>query len=102
MKPRSQLGGTLNQTGPIECMLVIEKIFVHVPEPALGGRGFRGLGSELRLGMQTGVGKVPENVTQLPGQTLIAETLDTRVRTSAIGALIVTVFDQRDLRVYGT
>lgn len=83
----------------IQRVLMLEKILVHVPEPALGGGHFRRLGGQKCIGMQAGVGEMPEHVTQPITQALLAQSFDAGVSAAAVTALIVAVFNQRDRRL---
>ena len=81
-----------------QLVLVGEQQVVHLPERALGGRGLRRLGGELRVGVHVGQRQVPPHVAEVGvGQQFAHD----RLGLAAVGALEVAVLDDRDRGVGG-
>lgn len=78
---------------------VREQKVVHRPEGALFGGRLRGLGRQLRPGMDVVQGQVPPDIAKLAeaGQELAND----RLRSSAVGTFEVAVLDQGDRRLGG-
>jgi hypothetical protein len=66
-----QGGGVLHQVGGRQCVLVLEEQVVHLPEPALGPRRFRGLGRELRVRVHVDQRELAEHDGQRVRQVLL-------------------------------
>ena len=72
---------------------------MELPESILGGGRFSGLRQSLSPWMNISQGKVPPHVAKIPDAP--EQLAEHRLGLAAVGALEVTVFDERDCRVLG-
>jgi len=79
----------------IERALVREEKVVHLPEASLGAGGLGGLGSLERMQVDLAERKIAKREPQIVAEDL-SNLHDGRMRGSAVGALEVTVLDERD------
>ncbi len=82
------------QNSRLKISLVFINQVVHLPEFSLQRGGFRRLGGHERIGMRLRQGKVSEDEAQFFAERLL-DLFDDRIGGAAVGALVITVFDQR-------
>ena len=78
-------------------LLVLEESVVHLPELPLGRSGFGRLGRVLRVRVRVGARRVTEHEAKAVAEAPL-QLLHDGVGATAVVALEVTVFDQRDRR----
>ena len=90
--------GQREQQRQAEAILVLVDAIVHLPEPAVRAGVFGALGGAFGVGVDLSHRKMAKDESQ-PLAEMFPHELDDRMRQSAVAALVVAVFDQRDRRV---
>ena len=95
----TQVPGVLDEVAGSEGVLMLKEQVVHLPERVLTGCGFRGLGGDLRIGMDVAQRQMPPDVPDV--SELLQELPHDRLRATAVGAFEIAVLDDSDRRIDG-
>src|SRR5260370_27567380 len=90
---KTQDCSVLHQVIIIKFVLVFEQVVVHLPKLALSGRSLGSLGGMSRMWVDTGDWKVAKGKPQ-PGAHLPLDLFDDGMGSSAIGALVISIFHE--------
>jgi hypothetical protein len=89
----TELSGVLHERFLGQSLLILIESVVHFPEFSGHGGGFGRLSREFGTGMCLGQGEISEDKAQFAPESRL-EILDDRVSLTAIGALIISIFEQ--------
>jgi len=98
---QSEVGPVTQEMLAVEMRLVVEKLSVHLPEPALRASGLCRLGRRECMWVHVDERKVPKYETDLPLEPP-QDYLDGRCGLLAVGTFEVAVLDKHDRCVIGT